>query len=438
MGGRHWEKLAEAVGSKTVTQIKNYYYDHKKQFVKQQAMISQNGRDSSNIVSDKINCDSSLVAQPPSKHVQQEIEEEFEKKVDDKITSELTGSNNAHDKKKFISASPICLEKLPKKENIISKDLPSSQLMGLQPFPRGMWTQGNPQQLALTLEQQYHLRQQQQVGEHQIHGSEQQKHLTEHQIANERLNDQTHSLNLHHQQLEQEQEQDQQHQHQQQQQQHQHQQQHQQQQQQQQQLKEHQHQQQQHVHNMFPLNQCNGISQSAQGHPHQTLSNLTNMGSNIGNINLSFVQAALQQQQHESAQASIRDWVEGQASNNQLQNVNMALALQQAVQPQPNSLHQQPNGLQQQLNGLQQQQANNLQQQSNGFPVQSSSHVSMGGVPAINSSHLTEPERIQQQQHQQSLSIPESDPSVSALNALAQIAAAGQNMSSEHKDEQKK
>merc|ERR1712238_281747 len=254
MGGRHWEKLAEAVGSKTVTQIKNYYYDHKKQFVKQQAMISQNGRDSSNIVSDKINCDSSLVAQPPSKHVQQEIEEEFEKKVDDKITSELTGSNNAHDKKKFISASPICLEKLPKKENIISKDLPSSQLMGLQPFPRGMWTQGNPQQLALTLEQQYHLRQQQQVGEHQIHGSEQQKHLTEHQIANERLNDQTHSLNLHHQQLqpqppqqpqhqqqqqqqEQEQEQDQQHQHQQQQQQHQHQQQHQQQQ--------HQHQQQQ-------------------------------------------------------------------------------------------------------------------------------------------------------------------------------------------------
>merc|ERR1711957_921522 len=201
--------------------------------------------------------------------------------------------------------------------------------------------------------------------------------------------------------------------------------------QQQQQLKEHQHQQQQHVHNMFPLNQCNGISQSAQGHPHQTLSNLTNMGSNIGNINLSFVQAALQQQQHESAQASIRDWVEGQASNNQLQNVNMALALQQAVQPQPNRL-------QQQLNGLQQQQSNNLQQQSNGFPVQSSSHVSMGGVPAINSSHLTEPERIQQQQHQQSLSIPESDPSVSALNALAQIAAAGQNMSSEHKDEQKK
>merc|ERR1712238_202563 len=476
MGGRHWEKLAEAVGSKTVTQIKNYYYDHKKQFVKQQAMISQNGRDSSNIVSDKINCDSSLVAQPPSKHVQQEIEEEFEKKVDDKITSELTGSNNAHDKKKFISASPICLEKLPKKENIISKDLPSSQLMGLQPFPRGMWTQGNPQQLALTLEQQYHLRQQQQVGEHQIHGSEQQKHLTEHQIANERLNDQTHSLNLHHQQLqpqpqpqqlqsqpqqpqqpqhqqqqqqqEQEQEQDQQQQHLSQNQQHharefeQHYHCRQLELQQQQQLKD---QQQQHVHNMFPLNQCNGISQSAQGHPHQTLSNLTNMGSNIGNINLSFVQAALQQQQHESAQASIRDWVEGQASNNQLQNVNMALALQQAVQPQPNSLHQQPNGLQQQptgfqqqLNGLQQQQANNLQQQSNGFPVQSPSHVSMGGVPTINSSHLTEPERIQQQQHQQSLSIPESDPSVSALNALAQIAAAGQNMSSEHKDEQKK
>merc|ERR1712238_279749 len=335
--GRHWEKLAEAVGSKTVTQIKNYYYDHKKQFVKQQAMISQNGRDSSNIVSDKINCDSSLVAQPPSKHVQQEIEEEFEKKVDDKITSELTGSNDAHDKKKFISASPICLEKLPNKENIISKDLPSSQLMGLQPFPRGMWTQGNPQQLALTLEQQYHLRQQQQVGEHQIHGSEQQKHLTEHQIANERLNDQTHSLNLHHQQLQpqpqpqqpqqQQQQQQQQHQHQQQQQlqqqqqqlinQNQQLQQQQQQQQhlsqnqqhharefeqhyhcrqlelqQQQQLKEHQHQ--QHVHNMFPLNQCNGISQSAQGHPHQTLSNLTNMGSNIGNINLSFVQAALQ------------------------------------------------------------------------------------------------------------------------------------------------
>merc|ERR1711957_307840 len=208
--------------------------------------------------------------------------------------------------------------------------------------------------------------------------------------------------------------------------------------QQQQQLKEHQHQQQQHVHNMFPLNQCNGISQSAQGHPHQTLSNLTNMGSNIGNINLSFVQAALQQQQHESAQASIRDWVEGQASNNQLQNVNMALALQQAVQPQPNSLHQQPNGLQQQPTGFQQQLNGLQQQQSNGFPVQSSSHVSMGGVPAINSSHLTEPERIQQQQHQQSLSIPESDPSVSALNALAQIAAAGQNMSSEHKDEQKK
>merc|ERR1712238_234466 len=267
MGGRHWEKLAEAVGSKTVTQIKNYYYDHKKQFVKQQAMISQNGRDSSNIVSDKINCDSSLVAQPPSKHVQQEIEEELEKKVDGKITSELTGSNNAHDKKKFISASPICLEKLPKKENIISKDLPSSQLMGLQPFPRGMWTQGNPQQLALTLEQQYHLRQQQQVGEHQIHGSEQQKHLTEHQIANERLNDQTHSLNLHHQQLqpqpqpqqpqqpqhqqqqqEQEQEQDQQHQHQQQQQQHQQQQQQQQQHQHQQQQQLQQQQQQQHQH----------------------------------------------------------------------------------------------------------------------------------------------------------------------------------------------
>merc|ERR1712238_371483 len=276
--GRHWEKLAEAVGSKTVTQIKNYYYDHKKQFVKQQAMISQNGRDSSNIVSDKINCDSSLVAQPPSKHVQQEIEEEFEKKVDDKITSELTGSNNAHDKKKFISASPICLEKLPKKENIISKDLPSSQLMGLQPFPRGMWTQGNPQQLALTLEQQYHLRQQQQQPQQPQHQQQQQ-------------------------QQEQEQEQDQQHQHQQQQQQHQHQQQQQLQQQQQQlinqnqfnfnhqqQQKEHQHQQQQHVHNMFPLNQCNGISQSAQGHPHQTLSNLTNMGSNIGNINLSFVQ----------------------------------------------------------------------------------------------------------------------------------------------------
>jgi hypothetical protein len=43
--GKNWKMLVEAVGSKSMSQIKNYYYDHKKQFGKTQ----QNGSDDTDL-----------------------------------------------------------------------------------------------------------------------------------------------------------------------------------------------------------------------------------------------------------------------------------------------------------------------------------------------------------------------------------------------------